>query len=380
MKKIFFSLIIAVIPLLLTSCGKKGPIQPPIIKAPKEAENFTMIQRGNLVRLRWQNPTAYKDGAPLDAIGEVEVWLAKEERVAEDEEEKKQHVNLESIPGKDFQKKAELILTIKGNELPSYVGELKEDTPIYRYFYEIKDKDFQSKKYIFGIRVSDRKKRVSGFSEILSIEPKVLPFPPQNLSASVHSDHVKLMWEPPEKNIDDSSPANVSGYNIYRKDQDGTMIRLNSALIKGTEFRDLKFLFGETHNYFVRASATPSAPYLQSADSELVEVLPMDTFPPQPPVGLIVMSGADAISLSWDKNMESDFSGYRVWRKKEEEGEYSLLTPEPVRENTFTDITAEKNIRYNYAVTALDKQGNESEKSDPVSDIIKDRIHENLSF
>ena len=67
--------------------------------------------------------------------------------------------------------------------------------------------------------------------------------------------------------------------------------------------------------------------------------------------------------------MESDFSGYRVWRKKEGEEEYRLLTPEAIRENTFTDTSIEKGIRYHYAVTAVDKQGNESERSDSVSEI-----------
>jgi fibronectin type 3 domain-containing protein len=380
MKKFFFSLIIPVIPLLLTSCGKKGPIQPPIVKAPKKVEIFTMIQRGDKVRLRWQNPIAYRDGAPLDTIGEVEVWLAKEERESHDDDEVQQHVNLEQISGKDFQKKAALILTIRGNELSNYIGELKEGSLLFQYFYEIKDKDFLSKKYIFGLRVKDRKNRVSEFSEILSVEPRILPLPPQNLVISVHSDHIKLMWDSPEKNIDESSPANVSGYNIYRKDREGIVTRLNSELIKATEFKDLKFLFGETYQYYVRASATPSEPYLQSLDSELVEIMPKDTFPPQPPSGLIVMSGVDSISLSWDKNMEKDFHGYRVWRRKEGEEEYSLLTPEAIRENTFTDTTIEKGIRYHYVVTAVDKYDNESEKSDSVSEIKKDRIHENLSF
>jgi len=372
MKKFSFNLIIFPILLLFVSCGKKGPIYPPIVKAPKRVENFEMIQRGKTIRLRWQNPTVYEDGASLEKIGELEVWLAKEDRSAAEDEKEKQHVNVEEISEKDFQKKAELILTIKGDELPSYTGEEVESTPVYRYFYQIEDKDFLSKKYLFSLRISDRKNRESGFSEILSVEPLVLPLPPQNLLLSVHADHIKLMWDAPEKNIDDSSPPNVSGYNIYRINQEGSTTCLNDALINGTEFRDLRFLFDEPYQYYVRASATPSAPYLESSDSEYVRILPKDTFPPQRPVGMTVMSGMGAISLTWDKNMDKDFWGYRVWRKEEGEEEYALLTPEPIRENTFTDTSVEKNRRYHYTVTSLDKLGNESEKSDPVSEIIKD--------
>jgi len=382
MQKFFSCLILSIILILCVSCGKKGPIYPPIVKAPKAVEDFAVFQRGDKIRLIWKNPTAYKDGAPLESIGEVEVWLAKEEKPSKKEEEDEEGglFKEEEISGKDFQNKAELIKAIEGGELSSYVGEVSEGFPFYWYIYELEDKDFHSKKYVFGLRVIDRKKRQSGFSKILSVEPRILPVPPQNLRLSVFVDHVSLMWDSPEKNMDGSSPANVSGYTVYRQEAEGKPVRLNPKLIEKNEFRDWNFRFDVSYQYYVRASITDTYPYLESSDSEPVEISPKDTFPPQSPVGIIVMSGADSISLSWDENTEKDFGGYRVWRKKEGEEKYTLLTPDPIRENTFTDTDVEKNKRYHYAVTALDKLGNESEKSSSVSETIKDSVHENLPF
>ncbi len=52
--------------------------------------------------------------------------------------------------------------------------------------------------------------------------------------------------------------------------------------------------------------------------------------------------------------------------------EFVLLTPQPIAENAFNDTTVEKDKRYHYAVTAQDNSGNESRKSESVSEIIKD--------
>jgi len=56
----------------------------------------------------------------------------------------------------------------------------------------------------------------------------------------------------------------------------------------------------------------------------------------------------------------------------EGEDEYISLTPLPIQENAFNDTNVEKNMRYYYAVSAQDKSGNESPKSQSVSQAIKD--------
>ena len=60
------------------------------------------------------------------------------------------------------------------------------------------------------------------------------------------------------------------------------------------------------------------------------------------------------------------FAGYRIWRKSNEDTEYTELGA-LIRENVYNDTTVKGDKRYEYAITAVDKSGNESEKSKSIS-------------
>jgi fibronectin type 3 domain-containing protein len=112
---------------------------------------------------------------------------------------------------------------------------------------------------------------------------------------------------------------------------------------------------------------------LESEDSEAVVILPKDTFAPQPPKGLISVAGKDVLSISWDANTEDDLEGYRVWRREEGAMEFRLLTENPIKESAYNDRVVEKGKWYTYSVTALDKDGNESQKSESVTERVRER-------
>jgi fibronectin type 3 domain-containing protein len=71
--------------------------------------------------------------------------------------------------------------------------------------------------------------------------------------------------------------------------------------------------------------------------------------------------------------METDLEGYRVWRREEGTAEFRLLTPDPIKENAYSDRDVTKGKTYVYFVTALDKSGNESARSETISDRIRER-------
>jgi len=375
MKKIFSLLIVSALFLSFFSCGKKGPISPPLIKIPQKVESFDAIQKGMKIVLIWINPTSYIDGNPLEGISEVEIWYAEEEK----ESDKQGELVIEaSLPLEEFLDKAKLLTTVKQEELPESISEEDSGSEEFRYEFPINQEKILIKKYIFGLRILDIKRRESDFSKFLAIEPRILPLPPRNPRSEVFKDRIEILWDPPEKNMDQSSPPIIKGYNIYRGEEKEITQRLNSSLIKETKYDDKDFLFDKKYQYSIRASATDSSPFIESDDSLVLEVEAKDKFAPQAPSGLVSVSGENYISLSWNENREKDFAGYRIWRMKEGEEEYVLLTPEPIKENTFIDTKVEKNKRYDYSITALDELGNESEKSEEISETIKDINHENL--
>jgi len=344
--------------LFFDFCGKKGPLLPPVKKVPQKIEIFELIQRGNEVILEWENPVAYIDGHPLSGIVKVEILLAREGE--------------EFSEWKDFEKRAELVRTIHTEEFSELQIQKEDGSVGFLYSHELTMEDLTKKKLTFGIRVREKKKSRQGFSDLLSLEPKILSLPPQGVNLTVFRDRIEIRWEPPEKNIDLSSPSRFKGYNIYRGEEDGLLHRLNSQPVKERKYDDKDFRIGSVYRYYIRTTAADSPPFLESGDSEVIEILIEDTFAPAPPSGLVSVAVEDFISISWDANQEEDLAGYRVWRKVESEAEYVLLTPETIQENAYNDSTVEKNKRYYYAITALDESGNESPKSESVSEVIKD--------
>jgi hypothetical protein len=365
MKNIFSALLLTIPIFVCLSCGKKGDILPPLIRFPQTALEVQIAQKAEEIILTWRNPIAYEDGSTLSDIDEIEIWVLELD-TADDTE-------FPAMQAEEFGQKAKLHATIGKGKIPEYLVKDSATEGLMCYSYRLTGKDFLSKAYTFGLRVKDPK-RYSPFSELVFLKPMVLPLPPTDITAAMNSDRITLEWHPPTKNRDQSTPPNLEGYNIYRSEEGGKPQRLNASLIKSEKYEDEDFVFGQIYRYYVRASATDTSPYLESEDSEAAEILTKDTFPPEPPKDLISVAGQDVLAISWDANTEDDLDGYRVWRRKEGETEFRLLTPDPIRENAYNDKAVEKGIVYVYAVTALDRDGNESKKSNTISDSIRERI------
>ena len=360
-----FSILSATILLFsCLSCGKKGDLLPPLVRFPQTAEDVQISQKADHLILTWRNPIAYEDGSTLSAIERIEIWVLEMKTAQETE--------MAAIQVEEFKQKAKLHAIITKEQIHENAAREGSAEGQMIYSFKLSGKDFISKKYTFGLRVKDRK-RFSSFSVLVSLKPMVLPLPPTGVTASVYPDRIELKWNPPLKNRDQSSPPSLKGYNIYRSEEEGETRRLNASLIKEEKYDDRNFVFGQTYRYVIRASATDTLPYSESENSEETEILTKDTFAPEPPEGLISVAGQEILAISWDANVEGDLDGYRVWRRDEEATEFRLLTPDLIKENAFNDKDVEKGKMYVYAVTALDRAGNESLKSKAISDMIRER-------
>jgi fibronectin type 3 domain-containing protein len=76
---------------------------------------------------------------------------------------------------------------------------------------------------------------------------------------------------------------------------------------------------------------------------------------------LIATPSPASVELSWESNTEPDLAGYRVYRSA---GGGAFEKVADVSEiPAYSDHAVERGKTYRYAVTAMDKSGNESGRS-----------------
>jgi hypothetical protein len=367
MRKSGTALVLAAALMAFPSCGKKGPLLPPLVRIPQKIEALTLCQRGESILLEWTNPSAYMDGSPLAGISEVEIWLLERATVPGQERP--------AVTREQFAKEARLALLITRQEFVRHLKSRDKDKPplSLRAAVPIPREMVNRSVFFFGLRVIDSRGKPSDFTDLVQWDPIAVPLPPAGLRTRLFEDRVEVSWEAPPGNIDQSAPAVHKGYNIYRAEAGQDPALLNTTPVQAFLFEDRHIVPGTTYLYFVRATVSEAVPYSESGDSESAKIEARDTFAPAQPARLQAVAAAGLITLLWDANGEIDLAGYRVWRRQEGKADFVLLTPQAIAENTYSDAEVEKNVRYEYAISALDRTGNESEKSEVVSEIIKDR-------
>lgn len=371
----------------LAACGHKGALLPPLVNVPSPPSDLKLLQRGDKLILGWKNPATFIDGRALESVAAVEIWLAEDALEAGQPlpklptaEEFADKAKLEarvlraqfataptSRPSGKQETSGEKGQTKKGARGGAAKTEKPVEAAVQTYEYTLKTENLTSKRFVFGLKAELNKSKVSDLSSLAAIVPRALAVPPAGLQAAAGRESVDLRWEAPLGNIDGSRPAALKGYNIYRSEGEGRSVRLNSTPVKEPSFADKTFVFGTEYSYTVRAAADEAEPFGESGDAVPAVVRPMDTYPPQAPTGLTVLSGPDFISLSWDAGTDKDLAGYRVWRRVAGQTEFRELTTAAVTESTYQDKSTEKGVRYEYVVTAEDTAGNKSSDSSPVS-------------
>jgi hypothetical protein len=146
------------------------------------------------------------------------------------------------------------------------------------------------------------------------------------------------------------------------------------AVAPSAEWRDPQVEFGRAYRYTVRGVAQMGAESVESADSEAVVAAVRDTFAPAAPVNVVAVVVAATpeapthIELSWGISAEPDVAGYSVYRWDGTRGE--KITQELLLTPTFRDTSVTPGRRYTYRVTASDRAGNESARSEPATESV----------
>ncbi len=384
----------AAVVAVVSSCGRKGELLPPLALSPKVPSDVSVLQRGDRILLSWTDPDTYTDGTALPLVGSVEAWAYTEPLpapaavgtaatvgaagAAAPAPAPKPPVDAGSMEDKGtllFALKTEPPVVPSGPAGPPETSKApakKASRKSARTEAERRrgseipvDRSSLGRVAMYvSLRVRDPKGRSSDFTEPIRLEPAALPLAPTAVAARLLPGQVELRWEAPAANFDGTRPARVAGYNVYRAEGTSPAVLVTSAPVKDPEWRDAAAELGKTYRYVVRAAASAAAPFGESDDSEPRRVEVRDVFPPPAPTGLAAVAGAGVVSLSWDIGAEKD-AAYRVWRKEEGGGDFVALTEKAILENAYTDAAVEKGRVYVYAVSAVDPSGNESPKSAP---------------
>jgi fibronectin type 3 domain-containing protein len=211
-------------------------------------------------------------------------------------------------------------------------------------------KDWVGKQVTLMVRATGPKGKASEWSNPVTLAVGVPLETPADLKAVSDPKGVRLTWS-------GSFGSEAGGrYRVFRGLADAMPQRLAES--DKPEYVDTEVDFGSPYRYFVQALV---GELRQSEISAIAGVTPEDKFPPAVPVGLMAVAGVNSIELAWQPNTEDDLAGYQVYRSTG--GSAPERIAGPVDTPNFSDRTVEIGKKYSYAITSIDRTGNESARS-----------------
>jgi fibronectin type 3 domain-containing protein len=241
--------------------------------------------------------------------------------------------------------------------------------------------------FTYAVRTRLSQKRASANSNVVALAVFGVPEHVAVVEVHVTETAISLGWAAVDHNSAGEPLAAAPRYNIYRTElddaatetskRDVSQLSLDGKLQllasqSEDSYSDKSFEFGKTYAYVVRSVITIDGTPLESSDSTAAIVEPRDTFPPAVPQALAAAvlpgetEGALLVDLSWSINVEPDFAGYRVYRSEQRDSRGHLLTRDLLPTPAYRDTSVQPAHNYWYAVTAVDRAGNESAPSSPV--------------
>ncbi len=348
---------LALVLLSTLSCGKRKPPVPPRERVAQRVE-LSGYQRGNQVILSWKMPARNADKSSVLNIDRVDIYRLAEPASA-----------TLSLSEEEFASRSTLIATLSIKD-----SDFGLKTLTYPDTLEFAG---QSARLRYSMRFANASGQKASFSNFFLLEPTArIAGGPTSLSTTLSQDAVELKWLAPAANIDGSMPPSVLGYNVYRSTSEKEPGKLlNKTPVSETGFRDEFFEFGKDYFYFVRSvSVGKEAVPIESQESNVVRLKPVDKFAPSPPSAITLAVGQNVISLFFAVNPEKDVVGYKIYRSTDPDlpkKDWMILTSEMLKTNTFQDTRVESGKTYYYYLTASDNAGNVSEPSAVVSENVK---------
>lgn len=340
-------------------CGTPGAPQPPSLNLPERVTDLSAVRVGNQVTLTWTMPRRNTDKILLKGV--IDATICRRENPATCTPAGK----LQFPPAADATFSEALPADLTSGPPRNLV-----------YFVELKNSRGRSAGLSDPATVlaGQAPAPVTGFASEVRKQGIVLRWSAADPGASIRL-HRRLLTPPPAKSKvgpQSAPPESVEQNLLVDSDPGATP----------SQAIDKSIVFGNTYEYraqrVVRANVDGQSLEFEGALSAPVRVEALDIFPPSVPTGLAaVATAADpasnspaSIDLSWQPTSDSDLAGYAVYRREEQtpwqriSGDQSVIGP------AFHDAHVLSGHTYQYAVTAIDKDAHESDRSAPASESV----------
>jgi fibronectin type 3 domain-containing protein len=351
--------VLLVISALWAGCGKRRPPLPPLENIPQRTELLSGVQRGNQVILSWPALLRNAPAASVQSIRRVDIYRLAEKPTAP-----------LPLTEDEFAARSTLIGSVPYEMIDAATGSIT--------YVDTLELAGEPTRLRYALRYVNAAGQRAAFSNFLMIEPAAsIAEPPVILDKEISEAGIVINWKAPATNIDNSTPVNLLGYNVYRIEQaqnETSQTPLNQQPISAASYVDKNFRFGEKYTYIVRSvSLGTGGAQVESLNSNAISVEPVDVFSPTPPADIRINAATGSISLFFPANPERDVAGYHVYRSTDPElpkERWLKLTDALLTRTTYQDETVESGQKYYYYLTAVDTAGNTSAPSEVVSDTI----------
>ncbi len=332
--------------VVLAACGKRGDPHPPIPIIPQATSDLVVSQRGPNVVLAWSYPSLTTAGKKLDVVHRVVVYRYAEELPA-------------TQPPRDVKTLLPGDIDPTQPRAIALFGKVPGLTPT----------QFSRPVRLNYAIVTEGGTTRSDLGNVATIVPIDVPLPPSKVAAAPKAEGVVLTWTAPAKAATGDAKPFIAGYNVYRVAKGDTPGELtppvNAGPVATTTYTDAP-PYGD-FDYRVTAVALTS-PRIESDPSPVVTATFKDLMPPPAPASITALVETKSVRLVWDAVDAPDLASYVIYRTEgvghgepKEAGTFAEFIL-PAGTTTVLDKDPSAGIEYKYAVTARDKNGNESKR------------------
>lgn len=310
--------------LLLAGCGYiAGPL-PPLANVPARVTDLAAVQRGGNIIAQFTIPALTTENMPV-----------------------KEPVTLDLRIGPGIQ-------PFRSDQWAAQAQPVAPPAqPKGIAHYEIPSAPWTGKDVVLAVRTIGGNGKASDWSNFLTVHAVPPLDQPKNVSGESTPDGLRLTWS-----------ARGNHFRVLRKAAGEQQYTVVAPDLHQPEFLDTSAAVGTEYSYLVQTyeplEDNHEAQSDLSAGFKITRQAPL----PGKPAGLLAVPTPNSIELSWDGNTDPQTTGYRVYRA-EGAGAFARIA-EVGAIPTYSDHAVQHGMTYRYAIAAIDKDGREGPRSQPV--------------